>query len=204
MAECPKCGAALPEGVSFCPNCGSSVGDAAVRTAPPAAPAPHAAPGLQPGAEVAPPPAPPGKPARKGMPRGLKVGLIISLVVVLLVVVGIVVGVLALVKVVSAPADVANSYVRAINAGNMNEAYSYLSTYTRSTESLSGFKSKLGPFEGNISKYNTQSVNVRSGGTAIVEMDLAFSDGSSDTWKMKLVKEGGKWKIQAVNPESSS
>jgi hypothetical protein len=43
MAYCPHCGAQLPEGAEFCPNCGRAVGSAAAGAAGPPAPPPFPA-----------------------------------------------------------------------------------------------------------------------------------------------------------------
>jgi hypothetical protein len=125
---------------------------------------------------------------------------VIAACVVVLIIAGIVVGAVVIVKVVSAPADVANNYVKAINEGNIPLAFSYVAASTRKDETLSGFKSKLSPLTGHITKYNTSSINVQSGGTAQVVMSLSFDDGSKATWDMNLVDENGKWKILSVKP----
>ena len=156
-----------------------------------------APPGMQPPGV---PPLPLYKPQKKGMSRGVKIGLIVAASIIVLLIIGLVIGVAVLVGVISAPADVANNYVKAINEGDMALAYSYVAASTRKDETLSGFKTKLGPLTGHISKYNTSSINVQSGGTAQVVMDLSFDDGSKATWDMNLVDENGKWKIESVKP----
>lgn len=235
MAACQNCGEELPQGVSFCPNCGKSTSEqaqAGQQVASASGGAPPPPPGMTPPSSPTPPPQspqasvgtppPPGgmppagtmtampprpmKPAKKGMSRGLKIGLIVALCLVVLIVAGIIVGVFAFVKVLSAPADVANNYVKAINDGNLDEAFSYLSAETKGTTGLAEFKEKLGPFEGNITKYNTSKIEVKSGSpsTADIAMNLAFSDGTKDVWDIGLVKENGVWKIQVVRPRSAS
>ena len=139
-------------------------------------------------------------PQKRGMSRGLKVGLIIFACVVGLVIIGLVIGVVAFVGVVTAPADVANNYVKAINEGNMSLAYSYLAASTKKNTSQAAFATKMKPLVGKITKYNTSSIDVRSGGGASVVMDLSFDDGSKATWDMGLVKESGVYKVQNVTP----
>jgi Tfp pilus assembly protein PilE len=163
-----------------------------------AAPVPPAGTPPFPGGMPMPPP-----PKKKGMSRGLKVGLVIALCLIALIVVGIVVGVFAFVKVVSAPADAANSYVKALNEGNLSQAYSDLSAKTQKTETRAGFEKKFSVLKDSISKYNTSSINVGTSGgqtTAKVVMQLSLTGGSKATWDMALVKENGKWKIQAIRP----
>ncbi|MHB8895276.1 MAG: Rv0361 family membrane protein, partial [Candidatus Geothermincolia bacterium] len=157
-------------------------------------------PGMPPAAPGGMPVPPLPRKQKKGMSRGLKVGLIIALCLIVLIIAGIIVGVFAFVKVISAPADVANNYVKAVDAGNLTDAYSALSKKTQDSETLEGFEKKLAPFKGTITKYNTSSINVQTGGTATVVMQLEFNDGTKATWDMGLVKENGTWKIQAVSP----
>ncbi len=126
-------------------------------------------------------------------------GIIIGACVILLVIAAIVVGIVMLVNVVTGPADAANKYVSAINDGNFNEAYSYLTDSTQGTLSLSDFKEKVGELEGKIEKYNTQSISMQGTTFAKVVMKLRYSDGSRASWDMTLVKQNDKWKIQAID-----
>jgi predicted PurR-regulated permease PerM len=141
----------------------------------------------------------PPPPQRKKMGRGWKIALVLGLVIIVLIIVGIVFGALVFVKVISAPADVANNYVRAINEGDLSTAFSDLATQTRNKETRAGFDKKMGTFKGNIQKWFTSSININNGSATIV-MDLSFADGSKATWDMDLVKENGKWKILNVTP----
>lgn len=151
------------------------------------------------GAPYAPgvPPAP--APRKKGMSKGLKTGLIIGAVILVLIIAGVVIAAVALVNFVTAPADVANSYVEAVNEGNLEEAWGYLTPSTQREETRSGFTEKLEPLEGEISSYNTRRIDIRTSGAYIV-MDLTFTDGSRATWDMRLIKQSGDWKIAQVNP----
>jgi hypothetical protein len=147
-----------------------------------------------------PPPVPgmvPPAPKKKGMSRGLKIGLIIALIIIVLIVVGIVVGVFAFVKVISGPADAANNFVKALNNGNITEAYNMLTPTTQKDATRAGFATQFGKFKGNIKKYFTSNINVTSKG-ATVKMDITYSDNSTDTWSMGLLKLSGVWKIQSI------
>jgi hypothetical protein len=139
-------------------------------------------------------------PRKKGMSRGLKIGLVIAASVIVLLIAGVVLGVVVFVNVITAPADVANNYVKAINDGDLTTAYGLLTTATQQGEGEAAFKAQMIKFKGTITKYNTSSINVYSGGTSKVVMDMAFNDGSKADWTMNLLKESGKWKIQAVRP----
>lgn len=207
MGTCEKCGAATRPGAEFCTSCGAPITASEGQQAQGGA-LPPVPPGgqLQPGGPAAGiPPLPPyAAPAKKGMSKGLKIFLVIAACVVLLIIVGIVVGAIFIVKVVSAPADVSNNYVKAINEGNLTLAYSYLAASTRKGETLSGFRSKLSPLSGHISKYNTSSASISAQtgrpSTAQVVMNLSFDDGSKATWDMNLAQENGHWKILSVKP----
>lgn len=146
------------------------------------------------------PPLPAPVSGKKGMSSGLKIALIIGACIIGLLIVGIVLGVVVFVGAVTAPADVANNYVKAINEGDMTLAYGYLAAPTQKETSEAAFATKMKPLAGKITKYNTSSVNVRSGGTSTVVMDLSFDDGSKATWDIGLIKESGKYKILNVRP----
>jgi len=138
------------------------------------------------------------------MSRGLKIGLIIAGCVVVLGIVAIILGVVLVVGVVTGPADAANNYTRALNNGDIATAYNLLSSGTKASETLSGFRQKEADVKGAISKYYTTNINVQanagSPSTANVEMQLTLTDGTKVVWDMELVKQNGKWKIQTVSP----
>ena len=216
MGTCENCGAETGQDAEFCKNCGTPVGQPGstpgAAVGQPAQAAPPAPPGQMPPASPGMPPAPPGmqppgvpplppyKPQKKGMSRGVKIALIIAASIIVLLIIGLVIGVSVFGGVITAPADVANNYVKAINEGNMSQAYGYLATPTQKQTSESAFATKLKPLVGKITKYNTSSINVQSGGTATVVMDLSFDDGSKATWDIGLVKQSGNYKILNVKP----
>ena len=208
MGTCENCGAETGQDAEFCKNCGAPVSQPGSPPAPVAGQSAQATPPAPPGMQPAPPgmqppggpPLPLYKPQKKGMSRGVKIGLIVAASIIVLLIIGLVIGVAVFVGVISAPADVANNYVKAINEGNMSQAYGYLATSTQKQTSESAFATKMKPLVGKITKYNTSSINVQSGGTSTVVMDLSFDDGSKATWDMGLVKQSGNYKILNVRP----
>ena len=223
MDSCQNCGAVLREVAGFCPSCGTQV--TAASGMPPAGPTPP--PGIQPPtAPGAPrptePPAPPGAmppappgvqpapgappqafmpppPAKKGMGKGCMIAIVVSVLVIVLIVAAVIVGALFFVKAITAPADVANHYVRSINEGNLTAAFDDLTTQTQNQVTKAGFDKKMSTFKGNISKWFTSNINVTNGKATIV-MDLNFTDGSKATWDVTLIKQDGKYKILNVTP----
>jgi predicted PurR-regulated permease PerM len=141
----------------------------------------------------------PPAPQRKKMGKGWKIALVLGLVIIALIIVGIVLGAVVFVKVISAPADVANNYVRSINEGDLTTAFSDLATRTQNNTTRAVFDQKMGTFKGNIKKWFTSSININNGRASIV-MDISFVDGTKATWDMDLVKENGTWKILNVTP----
>lgn len=131
------------------------------------------------------------------MSRGGKIALIVGLAVVLLIVVGVILAVVLFVGVLSAPADVANNYVEALNEGDLSTAWGYLSKATQRDETRSGFDAKMEDFKGEIESYNTRGIEV-SNGKAEITMDITLQSGEKGTWDMYLIKEGDDWKIQRV------
>jgi len=127
---------------------------------------------------------------------------VLAVFALVLIVLAVVFGVVFFANVIGEPADVANNYVRAVNAGDLDTAWSYLSTATQREETRSGFDSKLGDLKGAISRWNTSNINVdmTGSGRATIVMNLALRDGSSAAWDMTLVKQNGNWKIRAVSP----
>lgn len=146
---------------------------------------------------------PPQPAPRRGGSRGLKIALIITGVIVVLLGACAVTGVFIFWKYISAPADVANDYVKAVNEGNLDEAYEMLSRQAKANLSLSEFKSNNEPLQGKIEKWNTSQINVEStgdGSIARVQMDVSLTDGSKITWDMFLIKQDGVWKMDTLEP----
>ena len=134
------------------------------------------------------------------MPRGAKIALILVASAIVIIILAVALFVVLFANVITAPADVANNYVKAVNAGNISTAWSYLTTRTKNQEGRLGFQVKFSPFKGNISKWYTTSVNVETGGVSKIVMSITFTDGTKTTWDMTLNKVGGKWKIDQVSP----
>ena len=220
MPKCTNCGADVPADKNFCPQCGSPVsqaGASGVPQQPPAGVPPQAPPGVtpQPPAGVTPPP-PPGPPGgitpppmlppgpqakpKKGMPRGAKIALILAVSAIVLIILAVALSVVFFANVITAPADVANNYVKAVNVRDLSTAWSYLTTRTQNQEGRLGFDTKLSPLKGTIRKWFTTSVNVETGGVSKIVMSLTFTDGTKTSWDMTLTKVGGKWKIDQVAP----
>jgi ABC-type transport system involved in multi-copper enzyme maturation permease subunit len=134
------------------------------------------------------------------MAKGSKIALVLGIGVVALIILALVLIVIFFINVVSGPADVANNYVKALNNGDLSTAWSYLAAETQKEEGRSGFEDKVGGLRGEISKWSTGSINVRTGGLSTVVMNLTLKDGTKVTWDMSLTKENGKWKIRQVSP----
>lgn len=145
-----------------------------------------------------------GPPVKKGLSGGAKIAIGLGVCAVVLIILAIVFVVIFFANVIGAPADVSNNYVKALNTGAVATAWTYLTEETQRQETRSGFESKVGALKGQITKYNTGSINVNSQAgspsTAKVVMNLGLKDGSKATWDMYLVKENGEWKIQQVSP----
>ena len=137
------------------------------------------------------------RPAKKGMSRGGKIAIIVGISAVVLIMVVVGVAIFLLIGAITAPADVANNYMMALNNGDLSTAWSYISKDTQKEETRSGFISDKESFKGEIESYNTSGVEV-SDGHAQVEMDIDFKDGKKDTWEISLVKENGDWKINSI------
>ena len=128
------------------------------------------------------------------MSRGGKIAIIVGISAVGLIMVVVGVAIFLVVGAVTAPADVANSYVKALNDGDLSTAWSYVSKDAQDEGTRSGFNSEKEYFKGMIESYNTSSIEVSSN-DAEVMMDIEYRDGERDTWSMRLVKENGEWKI---------
>ena len=220
MPNCANCGADVPGDKNFCPQCGSPVNQAGASGVPPQPPVgvpPQTPPGVPPqppagfvpppppgppGGVIAPPMPPPGPQAtpKKGMPRGAKIALILAVSAIVLIIVAVALFVVFFANVITAPADVANNYVKAVNVRDLSTAWSYLTTRTQNQEGRLGFDTKLSPLKGTIRKWFTTSVNVETGGVSKIVMSLTFTDGTKTSWDMTLTKVGGKWKIDQVAP----
>ena len=98
---------------------------------------------------------------------------------------------------ITAPADVANNYMMALNDGDTSTAWGYISADTQKEESRSEFISDKEYFKGKIESYNTSGIQV-SNGKAEIRMDIDFEDGEKATWEISLIKENGEWKIDAI------
>ena len=131
------------------------------------------------------------------MSRGGKIALIIGILAVVLIMAVIGVAVFLVIGAITAPADVANSYLQALNDGDLSTAWDYLSEDAKKVETRSDFNSEKEYFKGEIKSYNTSGIEV-SNGNAQVTMDIKFRDGESDTWNMHLVKEDGGWRIKNI------
>jgi uncharacterized membrane protein YvbJ len=218
VPKCVNCGGDVPEDKNFCPQCGTPVSQAGAPGAQPPPPAgvttppsgatmPPPPPGAvqppqgPPGGVAAPtmPPPVPQPPEKKGMSKGAKIAIALAVSAVVLIIIAVVLFVLVFANLISAPADVANDYVKSLNSGDLSTAYNYLTTRTQKQETRQGFESKVGPFKGQIKTWNTTSINVVND-TAQIVMRVTGTDGSKATWDMTLVKEDGKWKIDQVSP----
>lgn len=135
--------------------------------------------------------------AKKGMSRGGKIALIVGISAVVLILAIIGVAVFLFIGAITAPADVANNYMMALNDGDLSNAWGYLSEDAKKVETRSDFISEKEYFKGEIESYNTSGIEVSNGHTQVT-MDIKYRGGERDTWNMYLVKENGEWRIENI------
>jgi predicted PurR-regulated permease PerM len=128
---------------------------------------------------------------------GAKIAIILAVSAIVLVILAVVFFVVFFANVITAPADVANDYVRALDAGELNTAWNHISTATQQQETRQKWEKKVGVFKDKITKWNTTSINITNDVARIV-MSITFIDNVKATWNMVLVKENGEWKVRQV------
>jgi predicted PurR-regulated permease PerM len=135
---------------------------------------------------------------KKGMPRGAKIALILSAsAIVLIILVGVIIGVF-IANSITAPADVANKYMKALNKGDTSTAWGYLTTRTQNEETRTGFDSKASLLKGSISKWDTTVASIQNDEAKII-LNVTGTDGSHHAWDITLIKQGGKWKVDKIS-----
>ena len=184
MAECLECGGELSEGAHNCPGCGAPVATTQSGAAPEiSSPALPQAPGQ-------------GK-AKKKFPRGAVIAIIAGCVTVALIVLLVVLLAVSVVDIFKKPADVANAYIKALSAGDLDTAWDYLSARARTEKDRATFESDVRGLEGQIRKWNAGSIQIRDH-KAQVTLDVEFKSGEEATVYVYLVKENGEWRVRSA------
>jgi len=184
VAECLECGGELPEGAQNCPGCGAPVATTQSGAAPEiSSPALPQAPGH-------------GK-AKKKFPRGAVIAIIAGCVTVALIVLLVVLLAVSVVDIFKKPADVANAYIKALSAGDLDTAWDYLSARARTEKDRATFESDVRGLEGRIRKWNSRSIQIRDH-QAQVTLDVEFKSGEEATVYVYLVKENGEWRVRSA------
>jgi predicted PurR-regulated permease PerM len=132
------------------------------------------------------------------MSRGAKIALILSLCAIVLIILVVVVIAVFVVNTVTAPADAANTYIKALNAGDISTAWSYLTTRTQNQETRQGFESKVAQLKGSVSNWDTSVVSIQNGEAKVI-INVTGTDGSHHGWDIVLKKQGGKWKVDQIS-----
>ena len=184
MAACSNCGGELLDGASNCPGCGAPVAQEKA-IAPPQVPLPASPPTTGP------------KKAKKGLPKGAIIAIIAGCVIIIIIVVLIVLLTISVVDVFKKPVDVANAYMKALNTGDLQAAWDYLSTRTQTEKGKATFESDVRGLGGRIKTWNTRSVQIRDHGAQIT-LDVGFKNGEETTVYVYLVKETGEWRVSAA------
>ncbi len=145
-------------------------------------------------------PAGPQPTPKKGLAKGAKIAIILAVSAIVLIILAVVLFVVFFANIITAPADVANNYVKAVNAGDLSTAWSYLTTSTQKQETRLGFKSKSVHSKEISANGTPQASTLQTGDVSKIVMSVTFTDGTKTTWDMTLIKVGGKWKIDQVSP----
>jgi uncharacterized membrane protein YvbJ len=132
------------------------------------------------------------------MSRGAKIAVILSACAIALIILVVVVIAVFAVKTVTAPADTANHYIKALNTGDVSTAWSYLTTRTQNQETRQGFESKVASLKGSISNWDTSVVSVQDGEAKVI-INVTGTDGSHHGWDILLIKQGGEWKVDRIS-----
>jgi TM2 domain-containing membrane protein YozV len=94
----------------------------------------------------------------------------------------------------------------ALQANNMDKAYSYMANETKASVSLVHFKNYISHYPA-MSNYKNISIPERqiNNGKGYAKVTLETNDGKKTTFEYALTKENGVWKILAIHaPENKS
>jgi len=185
MAECSNCGNELSDRVSYCPGCGAPV----VQTQPDAAQL-FSSPALS---QV-----PSPVKTKKGLPTGAILAIIAGCATIIIIVALVVLLAVSVVDIFKKPADVANAYIKALSAGNLDTAWDYLSARTQAEKDRATFESDVRGLEGRIRKWNTRSIQLRDH-RAQIALDVELGSGEETTVYVYLVKENGEWRVRSAD-----
>lgn len=106
----------------------------------------------------------------------------------------------------SGPGKTVQRFFTAVDIGEIDEAMSYLSSYSIQTLGADKWRAVLHEASkdldkaGGITSVRIVEENI-NGETAWVTVEISYGNGSSETDSVDLIKENGKWKIN-INPWS--
>jgi uncharacterized protein YxeA len=210
MSFCPNCGRQVSDDASFCPSCGATIKPAAAGGAAPQTP-PVTPPVQPPGPPVGaqppytqppfgvPPSSVPGvqppPPVRK-KGSGWKIAIVVGLVVILLIAVVVTLIAVFVFKTVTAPVDVTNRYIEAINDGDAEEAWDLLHPDSPLKEDydLSSFESEIIGTSVRLRTWNANEVEIKDS-RAEVRVNMEDTSGEEFRIIFELRKDGDEWKI---------
>jgi len=185
MAVCSNCGNELPDRVSYCPGCGAQVAQMQSDAAP-----------LFTSPALSQTPSP--RKTKKGLPTGAIIAIIAGCATIIIVVALVVLLAVSVVDIFKKPADVANAYIKALSAGNLDTAWDYLSARTQAEKDRATFESDVRGLEGRIRKWNTRSIQLRDH-RAQIALDVELGSGEETTVYVYLVKENGEWRVRSAD-----
>ena len=143
------------------------------------------------------PPTPSAKKTNKRLPTGAVIAIIAGCVTVIIIVLLVVLLSISVVDVFKKPADVANAYIKALSAGDLETAWDYLSARTQAEKGRATFESDVRGLEGRIRKWNTRGIQLRDH-QAQITLDVEFKSGEEATVYVYLVKEADEWRVSSA------
>lgn len=100
----------------------------------------------------------------------------------------------------SGPANVSKEFLTAINKGDTMEAWDLTSEVFRANATQRDLKDFVDIFRGELEKWSVTSVKIDSNNVAETLVTADLNDGSKMKFEFELMKEGGDWKVNYIEP----
>jgi hypothetical protein len=135
---------------------------------------------------------------KRRLPTGAVIAIIAGCVTVAIIIAVVVLLSISVVNIFKKPADVANAYIKALNAGNLDTAWDYLSARTKAEKGRATFESDVRDLEGRIRNWNTRSIQVQDH-QAQITLDVEFKSGEETVVYVYLVEEADEWRVSSTS-----